>query len=109
MTSDLRRDIYSTLQWAFALPVLAFWPLISFLPMFGLFEAEATILSITVDLIFVATSFVGLFSALIGLRWLGGPAYRANRDAAPKRGRAFATAAYGAAWMVAYGAWAALT
>lgn len=108
MASNLRSDINSALQWALALPVLAFWPLISFLPVFGLFEAEASLISVAVNLIFVATSFIGAFGAVICIRGLGGPAFRAQRDEAPKRGRAFAAAGYGAVWMTAYGAWTAL-
>lgn len=96
-----RGDVNRIFLWTLAVPVLGAWPMVSALPVFGLFQTGAPALSIAGDLLFLAAGFWGLgtvyavavFSARPGLT----PALQGAL-----RGRVGLVTAYALAWMTLY-------
>lgn len=69
------RHSYETLvAWCILGPVLAMWPFVSALPVFGLI-APVSLGQATIDLLLLATGFWPLFGAWVVARiaWAGGP------------------------------------
>lgn len=104
--SNLRKvvDATSTFYWVGAVFVLSVWPFVSFVPLVEIFSRGATIFDVTINSLFVLTSFVGVFGAYVFVMLsLSNPAHP-WRDA--MRGRlALPSAAYGTLWLIAYTAY----
>ncbi len=96
-----RGDVNRILIWTLAVPVLGTWPLVSALPVFGVLQQDASALSLTGDIMFLAAGFWGLgtlyFVAVLSARPSIAPALQGAL-----RGRAGLVTVYALAWMTLY-------
>lgn len=106
--TTFRRDIYETLIWCAATPVLTIWFMLSMFPIISVINAWGDFLSVLVALAFFGTGAVALLLGLAGRRLLR-PAYSVA-PVTPRKERVKRVAllaAYAAVWMVLYGAYSA--
>lgn len=102
MTSLSHRGVARLFLWMYAVPVLGFWAMLSFLPLAGVLIDEATTLSITGDAVFFVLGFGGLFSVyLLALYFAAGGEHR-TLIFGYMRGRVGMLTAYATLWLVAY-------
>jgi len=89
--------------WSVAVPVLAVWALVSFLPLVSVLRAWGDFLDVLVAFGFLGTGALGLAAAAIALRWMmvDGTTRPASTLGA-RTLRAVALAAYAAVWMALY-------
>ncbi len=101
MTTLKTKDITNLLAWLVASPVLGFWPIISFLPLFQIFARGNTVGDILVQGAFAATSALGVIGFAVLFQFVVKPeAKQAMRDA--RKGLALKLALYAALWSTSY-------
>ncbi len=98
--SILRRDVTHTLVWAAATPVLAFWPLLSFVPLFAVWESENVLVAF-VHLAFAGAGVLGVAGAGAAVWLCASPDGRQTMKTG-LRGVSLKLAPYGALWTIAY-------
>ncbi|MEL6285175.1 MAG: hypothetical protein AAFQ18_03115 [Pseudomonadota bacterium] len=99
--SITRGEVDRLILWMYATPVLSSWTLASTLPFFGLFKADATALSITGDIVFLATSFVALGGLFAVLSLSAKPEHKDSVNQSI-RGRVGLVSLYATVWLVGY-------
>jgi hypothetical protein len=83
------------------LPAFAFWPFVSAFPIFSLLNGPASITSISVQLLFLATGFWSLMAGALIYKALRTDGSRRRHDKPPQQ-RGLQIACYATLWMVAY-------
>lgn len=97
-----RNSISRVLVWTYAAPVVTGWAIISFLPLFGIFIADASIGSIAGDIFFFVAGFGGLFSIWVLAIVCAAQREDKSRIARIMQGRIGLIAAYATLWLTAY-------
>jgi hypothetical protein len=89
--------------WSVAVPILAIWALVSFLPLVSILRAWGDFVDVLVAFGFLGTGALGLAAAAIALRWMMGDGKtQAVSTLGVRTLRAVALAAYAAVWMALY-------
>jgi hypothetical protein len=102
MTTLSHSGVARLFLWVYAVPVLGFWAMLSFLPLAGALIDGATPLSIIGDVAFFACGFGGLFSVnLLAVYFAAGRDQR-TRVLGVMRGRIGLVSAYATLWLVGY-------
>lgn len=98
----LKESINHLVLWTLATPILATWFLASMLPMFGLFDANRTALTMFMDLLFFAIGFYPLLALFIGTRLIAVDLKARDVIGDATRGAGLNLAAYAFFWLTAY-------
>ena len=101
MSTLQKKDITDLLALLLATPVIAIWPLISFLPFFQMFDRGSDMTEVLVQGVFLVTSALGIATFWLGLRFLMLPENRVSLHAR-NRGTLLKLAVYGAVWLASY-------
>ncbi|MEL6663216.1 MAG: hypothetical protein AAFR33_09445 [Pseudomonadota bacterium] len=96
-----RAGINRLCLWMYATPVLAFWAIVSFIPLFGLLQPEASVWAKIVDAAFLASGFGGVITLFVAAVLSAKPDMQSAVLRAGK-GRVGLLAAYATVWLVAY-------
>ncbi|MEM1106597.1 MAG: hypothetical protein AAGH87_09430 [Pseudomonadota bacterium] len=101
MTELSRAGINKITLWLYAIPVLTTWALVSWVPLFGLFKPEASVMAKIIDVAFLGTGFVALISLFV-LAVLAAKPEMQSQVLRSGRGKVGLLAAYATVWLVAY-------
>jgi len=88
--------------WMYAVPVLGFWVMLSFLPLAGVLVEGATTLSIIGDGLFFVLGFGGLFSLNVLALFFAAGRDQRTLILGIMRGRVGLVSAYATVWLVGY-------
>jgi len=100
--SPLSRDSVNTITlWLYAIPVLSTWAIVSFIPLFGMLQPEASVWAKIVDAAFLAGGFGGVITLFIAAVISAKPDMQSTVLRAG-RGRVGLLSAYATVWLVAY-------
>ncbi|MEO1015157.1 MAG: hypothetical protein AAFX08_08215 [Pseudomonadota bacterium] len=101
-TVGLKDEINLLVQWTVATPILATWFLASMLPVFGLFDANRTAVTMSLDILFFAIGFYPLLGAFIGSRLVAHNLASRDTIGEATHGAGLTLAAYAFFWLTAY-------
>ena len=96
-------DIRKLIVWSYNVPVASVWAIVSFLPVVGLFQKEASMTAVIGELLFLATGAIGVGSIAAGLSLMVAPEHRSALPN-PVKGRPGVIAMYTTLWLAAYAA-----
>ena len=99
-------DVRKLLVWTYNASVVSVWALVSFLPVVGLIQREASTAAILGEALFLATGLVGLGSGAAAIFLMVPPESR-GRIANPLKDRPGVLAIYTTLWLGAYAAFQA--
>lgn len=95
-----RRDFEAQLATIALTPILALWPLLSTLPLFGLLAGPETIGWGVMHLFLLLTGFWGVFGGWLALRFVTPATVPAQPGGLPGTTRRLALGAYATAWTI---------
>jgi hypothetical protein len=98
--SPLAHDIKKGLFWSYSTLVLSIWALAGFLPVFGLFIQDQTLLELALQASFLASGSLGCFGLLLTIAFL-----RRGRPLVDRRSRenkAGLVVTFASLWLAAY-------
>ncbi|MEM9897776.1 MAG: hypothetical protein AAF742_00180 [Pseudomonadota bacterium] len=104
----LKDAINHLVRWTVATPILATWFLASMLPMFGMFDANRTALTMFLDLMFFAVGFYPMLALFIGSRLVAVSLQAKEVMADSTRGMGLNLAGYAFVWLTLYSVYRAL-
>lgn len=96
-----RAGINRLTLWMYAVPVLSTWFIASFVPLFGLFQPEASVWAKIIDAAFLAGGFGGVLGLFVVAVLSAKPGMQSSVLRAGK-GKVGLLSAYATVWLVAY-------
>ncbi|MBI1391708.1 MAG: hypothetical protein GC152_03100 [Alphaproteobacteria bacterium] len=98
----LKEETNHLVRWILATPILATWFMASFLPAFGMFDANRTALTVFMDILFFALGFVPMLTLFVGSRLAALDLKSRDVVGDSTRGAGLNLAAYGFLWLTLY-------
>ncbi len=101
-TIGLKDEINLLVKWTVATPILATWFLASMLPVFGLFDAKRTALTMSMDILFFLIGFYPMLALFVGSRLIAHNLAARDTIGDATHGAGLTLAAYAFFWLTAY-------